>query len=457
MNEATDRIDGPRGWQRRGPYLALAILLITIATAWNAWRHDYRLGYDIAAHIHYAKVMATGRLPTHEQSTEFFTPPLSYVPAAVCYRLGLADETVAKIWQMIQPLCGVVVMIVIARSLKPLPAIATFAAFLILIGNTTWWRSLAMIRPEALLAVTIALSLYQTIQLFSGRRERWRFVVCGVLWGLACLTRQWAIPALLGVVAVSPLAPKPDRRWWIGIITAAACCAVVAGPFYLYLKLTFGSATAFNVPPAGATALTWRWQPGEAIETPVAPSLDGRPLDILHADMFGDYWMYYLVGGKTRSNNPLAGSRLLAAIGQPPKGFTSNYDTVLPDLKRSAFYGTATLMIVAAAFVGSIVAVIAMLARRKRVPPTLLVSTVAVVSTLAGYVWFVAKYSDAARTTDTVKATYLFQTWPWLVLLTIYAFGWLFKDRVVPWMAFVLVTLGLAIATSPTWFSRVIP
>ncbi|MGN6627198.1 MAG: glycosyltransferase family 39 protein, partial [Tepidisphaeraceae bacterium] len=222
--------------------------------AFNAVGHDPRVGYDAAAHRAYAGVLAHGRLPSPAESSEFFSAPLSYVPAAALLALRLQEPIVAKLWQLLQVGYAVVLLIYLRRIARALTLTAwgQLATLLTLLGAAVWWRSFALLRPEALLATVVVVAAYHTIRLFQGERALGHFVTAGVLWGLACLSRQWGILAVLGVVAAAGIAPKADRRWWRGVAVSAACCAAVAGPFYAYLHLRFGSVKAFNQSTAPA-------------------------------------------------------------------------------------------------------------------------------------------------------------------------------------------------------------
>lgn len=395
--------------------LALSVLILAL----NAVLHDPRVGYDAAAHRAYAGVLAHGRLPSPAESSEFFSAPLSYVPAAALLALRLPEPIVAKLWQLLQVGYAAVLLIYlrrIARALK-MTAWGELAALLTLLGAAVWWRSFALLRPEALLASVVVVAAYHTIRLFQGERAIGHFVTAGVLWGLACLSRQWGILAVLGVVAAAGIAPKPDRRWWRGVAISAACCAVVAGPFYAYLHLRFGSVTAFNQSTAPAR-LNWGWNPIAAARSPFTPGLRGRPLDILYADTYGDYWMYFLARGVGANGRSVSGSHLVDALADGTTLKSSNVHRMARYLRVSLLGSIpAGVVIVWAALAGCVVAVVGGVRRRDGVPGAAVLVGI-LVSTLLGYAWFVMRYTAPAGDTDTVKASYLLQAWPILCLFT---------------------------------------
>ena len=421
----------------------------------NGWRHDYRTGYDIAAHLSYAKTLAGGRLPSQQDSMEFFTPPLSYVPAAALLAAGASESFAAKSWQLAQTVYAVMALVVVSTAVpRDRRAAAAVVGGLWVVAFPVWWRSFAIIRPEALLTLLIAVAFVQTGRLFAGRRSIWRFAVCGLTWGAACLTRQWAIPAVLGVVVCTPLARVPNRQWWSGVALCASVCAIVAGPFYLSLRVRTGSARAFNQHPVEQADFDWRWRPMDAAHHPTASSLTARPLDILTADALGDYWMYYAVTGVKRGGTYLSGSRLEAALVSPPKGFRSNAQTVLPDLARSVRSGTVLIVIGMLGILVSLADTWVSLARSRRVDMVRLTGCAIVFSLMAGYAWFIGHYTDAMSDSDTVKATYLVQAFPILGLFVGTLLDWRHGWRESAWV----FTLGLiataAWFTSTVWLTR---
>lgn len=432
---------------------AMAVAVWVLMTL-NAGRHDYRIGYDIAAHIAYAKTLSAGHLPSPAESHEFFTPPLAYVPAAMLFRVGFTEEAVGPIWQALQACYAAILLWYVLVSIFPGQLRAAGVFVLFTLSGAVWWRSFAMIRPEALLALLVGVGFIQTVRLFEGRREWWRFAACGLVWGAACLTRQWAILALFGVVAAALLAPRPDRRWWRGVLLSAAACAAVAAPFYLSLYVRFGSVTAFNQAPKRVTKLDWTWNPIKASGMPFMPALSGRPVDILFADTFGDYWFYYLVNGTTRSGNYLYGSRLVTALNRPPKGFVSNASAVSPTVKRSVGAGTVLVCIALVAFADALRRIGERWARRSSADPVLLLSCAIILSTLLGYAWFVRTYTGADSGTDTVKATYVLQIWPLLALLVGSSACHACRHKTRAWAVIYTLLTAAAAFTSGTWFSR---
>jgi hypothetical protein len=412
-----------------------AFLFVNAMVLLNAVLHDPKFGYDASAHLKYATTLArTGWLPTAADTHEFFSPPLPYVPLALLWMTldasrRDADVMALKLAQLFQFGCSIVLtffLIKLARLARGGTFVAT-AALLLLGMVPAYYRTFAMIRGEPLLATLAVVGTYLTLKTFAINRPTLGAAAgVGLTLGLAVLSRQWAfflLPAL-GLVGLWRLIA--DRHFRGATLRAGVVTIVtflcVGGPFYLHLHRTSGSMRAFNrapeteevVPPDGEKAplptmfkrLTTR---------PIRDSLIHHPVAVFYADVWGDYWQYYLVyakesygKGRTRYAKPVDVER--TARRWPAN---SNYATMPAYLGRACVGGAVPT----ALFVGGVGWALYSLRALRRDAGAVALPTLAmcVVTTIAGYVWFVASYpSDEG---DTIKASYPLQLYAPLAIL----------------------------------------
>lgn len=411
------RFGAPQWASRLRRYWPLAAVFLLFV---NAILHDPRVGYDAAAHRDYAITLATLKLPTEAQSTEFFSPPLAYLPAAFALWMKAPLPLVTKAWQLLQVFyaAGIIVHLVWLFDALRGGRIARIAGFASLFMAAVWWRSFAIIRPEALLALLLTAALYQMVRLAKGDRQAWRFVLAGSLWGAACVTRQWAIFALLASLPACLAAPAKDSRWWTGTAAAAAACFLIAAPFYLSMLARYGTLRPFNRPPISESNLHWNWNPVAVAKEPFSRGQIDRPLNILYADTFGDYWMYFLARGRTPNHRFLVGTPLIDTIATASHAVPNNVRALTPYLGVVMLVSAPATLVVAAAYVWSVITCSLGIVDRNRPTSSDLVLLVAAIGgTAIGYGWFVWSYAATANDTDTVKATYLVQIWPLLAAL----------------------------------------
>jgi len=418
----------------------------------NILRHEPFIDYDLVAHTRYAQTLGTGRLPTPADSHEFFSPPLAYWPAALLSRLGCLEPATLRGWQTVQIVYAVVLMFGLRRlmqqcQLRPLAQIATLLS---LGAASVFWRSFALIRPEALLCALIVVGILLSLRLVDRKATIGQAVLAGAVWGLVALTRQWGVLALMSVAvwaAVMVILRRIDLKT---AVATAATVVIIAAPFYLTLLARYGSVTAFNR-EAKPTQLSWSFHPLRAARMPFREELATRPLDILYADTFGDYWMYWLVEGQRKNGLYVDGLQLSQGIraGQ----YVHNAVAIRPYVSfvLKASLPLTILMLGAIPFA---------LARARTSAPSgnlagaaLLLVTVMILGTVIGYAWFVHHYSTTADT-DTTKATYLIQMWPLLAIL----FGMMVdriadRSRAAAW-AIVAIALATVSINSGTFVSR---
>jgi len=432
------------------PAATLALMLGLLV--FNILRHEPFIDYDLVAHTRYAQTLGTGRLPTPADSREFFSPPLAYLPAALLSRMGCLEPATLRGWQSVQIVYAFVLMLGLRRLMQKchLRPLAQMATLLGLGAAAAFWRSFALIRPEALLCALIVVGILLSLQLVDRKATIAQAILTGAIWGLVALTRQWGVLALISVATWALLMVALRRIEWKTALVTAATVVTIAAPFYLTLIARYGSVTAFNR-EAKPTELSWSFHPLRAARMPFREELATRPLDILYADTFGDYWMYWLVEGQRKNGLYVDGLQLSQGIqaGQ----YAHNAVAIRPyvSLVLKASLPLTILMLSAIPFA---------IARGRRSAASGNVAGAAsllvllmILGTVIGYAWFVTRYSTTADT-DTTKATYLIQMWPLLAILFGMMVDWIAgKSRAVAW-----VIVGIAVATvainSGTFVSR---
>lgn len=443
--------------------LALRVLLVAVyllingIVLDNAHRHNPWIGYDSFGHIGYMLTLSQGRLPTPQDTNEFFSAPLPYAPGALAMRLGMEERRACKLAQYAQVGFSCVLtffLILLCRQMQRgerddvLPLLALLCLGMI----PTYYRTFAMVRGEPLLATLGVVMAWLAVTIFA-RDDRRRgvawAVVLGLVIGAAILARQWGfflVPAVVLLAFWRAVRDRAAMAWVVRTLAIAAVVSILTGGwYYLHLQRTYGSITAFNREPVAASSRPATFYVGfnlpAMIENPIANQETPRRLpQILYADLWGDFWMNFLVHGIDARGHYMQGP-ILTHRGPSLQPAETNR----PRMKR--YLGrvlTISLLPTAVLFVGigaGFVSVWWWLRCSRDVDParaTLAFGVAVIVVTCSGYLWFIIRYSDG--TADTIKASYLLQTIPFAALLTAAFLHRLFgrRPRVAGLLVFVL-------------------
>jgi len=177
-------------------------------------------------------------------------PPLFYAAAVPVY-LAARPLGPAGVWYLLRglcALCGVGVIVLSARAARlafpdrPVVALAAapFVAFLPMFGHMTGCLSnepLAMLLGAAAWLQMVRIVRQETP---AGPRDA---VLLGALLGLAALTRLTAllwVPAAL-IVLIYAARRRESRLPWPSVALCAACCAVLAAPWFVRNILEYGT------------------------------------------------------------------------------------------------------------------------------------------------------------------------------------------------------------------------
>jgi len=362
--------------------IGVAVLLAGYATlvGWDVFHYDWLRGYDAYANSLYTDVIRLHhRLPTTSETGVWHTPPLFYVVAA------LIDSHRAV--QVLDGVASVVVVVfagLIARELFPRSRAIQLGAIAFAALTPVLTRTAVMYHPEPLATALAVVGLYVVVRgLARGRVTIWSGVLAGVLFGLATLTRTWA----LAFAAASFLALVGGRRLWAALALGGVLLAFTL-PWFVNQARAHGSPFAFNRPAPKESFFSRR--PASFYTTldveavfsrPYAPNYLNHLWPVVYTDWWGDYWRYFEIPYEN--------------ISTPPE-LPEKYED--PRVRQS-YVGIAPSLLAVAGFVG----ILAVGARRR--DPALLLVPASIV--LLGLAFLVFQISYPHADGDTIKATYL--------------------------------------------------
>src|SRR5688572_20223038 len=186
---------------------------------YNARRHDPGIGYDSDAHLHYLITLSEGRLPTRDDTGEFFSPPLPYVPGAIAMALGKGPECSFKIAQYAQFGFSLVLtffLLQICGLIRKNDDRLGLLALLCLGMIPAYYKTFAMIRGEPLLATLAVVAAYVAIRTFAAcsRMPVAGAIVLGLMLGGAAISRQWGIFLIPPVILLAAWRMRRDGKFW---------------------------------------------------------------------------------------------------------------------------------------------------------------------------------------------------------------------------------------------------
>lgn len=412
----------------------VAFAFINLVVLWNAIVHDPRFGYDAPGHIAYVRTLADGRLPTPADTHEFFSPPLPYAPAAIAWRIfdGSASEgrqiAALKVAQIVQCFASILTcwsVLAIAKLIRDDRWMLLSA--LVAMGIVpAYYRTFAMVRGEPIMVALLLLGAVWTFRTFTSTHPTFRgALVAGLLLGGAVLSRQWAffaLPALALVGLWQLVVDAPSRKQTLasGIVLLAAA-ALVGGWYYVHLHREHGSIRAFNRPPEEIETAEPAPRPAGSLvrsmaRAPVRHAFDTHPAWLFYADTWGDYWRYFLISARDQKGR-LVKAVQVERLVRSGKASSSNSATMPAYLGRVCVVS----VVPSAILIGGIAYGVWQVRRWPRQPAdasrlVVPVVSLAILSTMGGYAWFVASYPNDHL--DTVKASYPLQVFPFLAIVT---------------------------------------
>lgn|GEM_PF-1383941 len=389
------------------PILVALFVAINAIVAWNAVTIRAWAGYDVEGHYANVMALAQGRLPTRDDSAEFFSPPLPYVlPALISAVTGLTETPIQKVGQLqniVVSLITTVMLLRLSARLYPDRAAPRAIALFLLAMLPVYYKSFAFMRGEPLV-VMLALILCDRLLTLTTDSARWRdAIVIGVCGGLLMLARQWGALVLLGTAlwwAMLWLRQRPTALTLLASgAVAGVITALIGGWFYLALTVQTGTPLAFNreADPSPKPVTFSTGLGGTNLFTyPFTPGFDGQALPVFYTEIWGDYFGYfYLPRPLQPASFPADAVRFMGVV---------NALSLLPTAVFIAVFAWGGLLTVQ--FLRNPAD-----ARSRAISLFFLI----VSASLAGFVWFLARYPSGDA--DTAKATYVLHVFPFLALM----------------------------------------
>jgi hypothetical protein len=281
------------------------------------------LGYDGEAHFSYVNSLARYlprqlRLPSSDETREFFSPPLGYlVPAVsqvVCRNLINSSNFLmdcqpifGKSTQIIQSLLYVFTININLVTLKKITNSKTLInlPYLILVSLLAVnYRTISMVRGEPYILFFLSLFILAIVKV-----ERANFVIqpknillTGLIIGCLALSRQWAFFLFIPILIIAFFGKLDSKsahfKFWA---FSSGFGALLSSWFYIGLYLNYGSFTTFNLskPKFSFSNQSFEFyipnfdQIKYLFTKPIRPYLENQFITTLYADTWGDYWGYF--------------------------------------------------------------------------------------------------------------------------------------------------------------------
>src|SRR5262249_6266692 len=224
-------MENPEG--RLDGRLLFVFLIINGLVLFNVILHDPTVQYDGGRHLKYVATLSELRLPTPQDSHEFFSPPLPYFVPAALHRAGLSLWWAAKIGQMLNVALSLGItsmLIVLCRWAKPTDGKMAFIALTCLGALPVYYKTMSFVRGEPYVAFLTMVGIATTARaITSNTRALSNIVLPGVCWGLLALARQWgglAAAALLLAVWLVGLRDRDRNKIAFGLAGLVVALAV---------------------------------------------------------------------------------------------------------------------------------------------------------------------------------------------------------------------------------------
>jgi hypothetical protein len=417
--------------------VTLAFVVINGLVLLNAALHDPRIGYDAGANLKYIEALAHLRLPTPQDSYEFFSAPLPYAfPALLLATRGMDSFWALKLAQYVNVFLSLGSTFYLIKTCQLISSQSSLKlGALVFLGILPlYYKSFAFIRGEPFIIFFSMIMLYYSLQtLLKGRFTAANAIILGTATGLCALSRQWGILLFPSVFLLFAFQWVRLPEWRSAILKTLLICLVLAtvisGWFYLALHLRYGSSTAFNKPPLQRFSLAN--QPPdfyvglslrELFSKPVRPNFPNQLIPTFYSEVWGDYWCYFTV--YARDNGTLEfvdGYNLNEMLmgGSIPTWIETNYETASAYLGRVNLVSVFPTVLALASLVFAAMGLARtrisdQLAVHQRTLYAVLLAAIGV--TIAGYFWFLIMYPSIGRG-DTIKATYVVQVFPFVAIL----------------------------------------
>ena len=406
------------------PIILSLCLFINLIVLINAILQHPKIGYDVGQNLIYIQILPD-RLPSQNDTYEFFSPPLPYfLPSRfdmLCEHYNASQLSTyngselsnlcrtydGKFAQGINLLLSIgvtLLLLMIAEQIKPGNRFFKISALAMLALLTVYYKTFSQVRGEPYVVFFILLSIYLINEILITSTLNYKLILATALsLGLLVLSRQWGFfifPAIF--LLVLWIFIQDRQTGWLRarqffLITLLS--AILGGWFYIHLYLDYGTFSAFNIkqpkyPSTQETLAFFRQtelQNLNLFQEPVRPVFDHQSFfAILYSETWGDYWGYFTFIKPGSAQDSVGNQAIIAPyLGEV------NLASVLPSLLL---------------FAGLLFGILQIFQPGK--PPTLertalVFITLLALSTFFGYLWFIYRYF--AENNLVIKATYVIQ------------------------------------------------
>jgi len=304
----------------------LVFVLISLSSIYiliyNILHFNPILGYDAEAHYSYVDYLSRYlpndiKLPSKNDTREFFNPPLGYVVPAIaqvlCRNIIESNNFLiecqpiyGKVTQIFQSLLYVATIMINLYTLKLFNKSNTLlnTGYLMLISLfAVNYRTLSMIRGEPYILFFLSLFL---LVIFKAEKNHFHFnfkfiFSAGVIIACIALSRQWGFFLFIPLIYLLFL-QKPKKQYFLFWLYSSFLGALFSSWFYIGLYQKYGSFTAFNMESENFSFANQARQfyiPSfnnfqYLFTKPIRPNLDNQFFSILYSDVWGDYWGYFV-------------------------------------------------------------------------------------------------------------------------------------------------------------------
>jgi hypothetical protein len=409
-----------------GIWITSLVVAINLLVLINNILHDPGIGYDAQSHLDYVYVMPY-RLPTPEDTSEFFSAPLPYLIPSITNLagqelFGISDTEfingrTAQLMNFLLSIGITFFLVKICRLIAPQNGHYAAASLMLLGILPVYYKTFTQVRGEPYVVFFTILIVYLILTNLQERDGSIlkRGIYLGLALGLLGLSRQWGFlvyPAIATFGILLFLQNKPaGREYFKSIAIAFMVAFLVAGWFYIRLYTKYGTVTAFNREerrfslsnqPPGFYRNTGL---GDLLlfKAPTRPVFNNQLLPTFYSEIWGDYWGFFVF---IKEAVPFYGNHANQAAINPYLGrmnFVSLFPTLLYGLGLWVGFGYLARGLRKTDQTASSLA--------------LALLTLIIVFSAAGYFWFLIKYPEIPRGT-TIKATYMLHAIALLPLLT---------------------------------------
>jgi len=348
------------------PLLGIFVFINLIVLI-NAFLHHPKIGYDVVHNISYIQILFD-RLPSKQDTPEFFSPPLPYILPAIfdkaceivhddqphillnnnSYLIQSCRTVDGKFAQYLNVLLSVTTLyfvLLICNYIKPGNRFYKISTLALISVLTVYYKTFSQVRGEPYVVFFVVVSAYLLLNLLDVLPQKRTFLALGVSLGLLILSRQWGFfifPAI-ALSGIWLLVKDYHKALQLikPIMVSFILAAFIGGWFYVHLYIQNGTMTAFNIEKNQRLTfnqfLSLTRKTGikslDIFKEPIRPNFAGEPIPLFYSDVWGDYWGYFTY---IKENSTYGEQGLDNAKEMGPYLGTVNLFSVVPTLILAA-------------------------------------------------------------------------------------------------------------------------